>query len=126
MHPIHTEAAPAAIGPYSQAMRCGDLLFVSGQIPLDPATGEMVSDAFEAQAVQVFENLKAVIEAGGASLAQVAKLTLYLTDLGRFATVNGVMERYFAAPFPARAAVEVSALPRGAQIEADAIVCLPG
>lgn len=124
MQPINTEAAPAAIGPYSQAMRCGDLLLVSGQIPLDPTTGEMVSDAFEAQAVQVFENLKAVIEAGEANLAQVAKLTLYLTDLGQFATVNNVMERYFAAPFPARAAVEVSALPRGAQIEADAIVCL--
>ncbi len=122
--PTHTDAAPAAIGAYSQAMTTSfaRTTFISGQIPLDPATMEMVSEEFAAQAHQVFKNLAAVAEAAGTTLASAVKLNVYLTDLGNFADLNTIMAEYIAEPFPARAAVEVSALPRGAQIEIDAIL----
>jgi reactive intermediate/imine deaminase len=122
--PIHSDNAPAAIGTYSQAIRSGDLVFMSGQIPLDPATMEFVEGDFEARTRQVFDNLRAVAEAAGGDLDQVVKLTIFLTDLGNFATVNSVMEDYFEQPFPARAAVGVASLPKGADVEADAIVVL--
>lgn len=121
---IHTAAAPAAIGSYSQAIRVGDLVFLSGQIPLDPATMDVVAGDFEARARQVFDNLRAVAEAAGGSLDQVVKLTVFLTDLGNFATVNSVMADYFEQPFPARAAVGVASLPKGVDVEADAILAL--
>ncbi|HCO42893.1 MAG TPA: reactive intermediate/imine deaminase [Gammaproteobacteria bacterium] len=121
---VASDRAPAAIGPYSQAIRAGDTVYLSGQIPLDPASGELVDGGIEAQAVQVFENLKAVAGAAGGSLGQAVKLTIYLTDLGHFATVNEVMARYFETPYPARATVGVAALPRGAAVEADAILVL--
>ena len=120
---IATNAAPAAIGTYSQAVRAGDTVYLSGQIGLDPASGNLV-DGFEAQAVRVFENLKAVAEAAGGSLADAVKINIYLTDLGHFAKVNEIMARYFAQPYPARAAVGIAALPRGAQIEAEAVLVL--
>lgn len=121
---IQTAAAPSAIGPYSQAVRHGQMVFLSGQIPLDPATMTLVTGDFTAEAAQVFENLRAVAAAAGGSLANSVKLTIYLTDLGNFAEVNEVMTRYFEAPYPARATVQVSALPRGARVEVDAILCL--
>ncbi len=121
---IHSDNAPAAIGTYSQAVRVRDLVFLSGQIPLDPATMEMVSGDFEARARQVFENLAAVAQAAGGDLNQVVKLTVFLTDLANFATVNAVMEDFFEQPFPARAAVGVASLPKGADVEADAIIAL--
>ncbi len=121
---IHSDAAPAAIGTYSQAVRSGNLVFLSGQIPLDPHTMEVVAGDFEARARRVFENLRAVCEAAGGSLDQIVKLTIFLTDLEDFATVNRVMEDFFAAPFPARAAIGVSALPKAVDIEADAILAL--
>ncbi|KAF1066088.1 MAG: 2-iminobutanoate/2-iminopropanoate deaminase [Pseudomonas citronellolis] len=120
---IHTDKAPAAIGTYSQAIKVGNTVYVSGQIPLDPTTMELV-EGFEAQTVQVFENLKAVIEASGGYLNDVAKLNIFLTDLAHFATVNEVMGRYFTQPYPARAAIGVASLPKGAQIEADCILVL--
>ena len=123
-HAIHSENAPAAIGTYSQAIRTGDLVFLSGQIPLDAATMEVVEGDFEARARQVFENLKAVAAAAGGDLNQVVKLTIFLTDLGNFAAVNSVMEDYFDKPFPARAAVGVASLPKGVDVEADAILSL--
>ena len=123
-HAIHSENAPAAIGPYSQAIRTGDLVFLSGQIPLDAATMEVVEGDFEVRARQVFENLKAVAAAAGSDLSQVVKLTIFLTDLDNFATVNSVMEDYFDKPFPARAAVGVASLPMGVDVEADAILAL--
>ena len=122
--PIHSDNAPAAIGTYSQAVRTGSLVFLSGQIPLDPATMELVGGDFEARARQVFDNLRAVAEAAGGDLNQVVKLTVFLTDLDNFATVNRVMEDYFEQPFPARAAVGVAALPKGADVEADAILAV--
>lgn len=122
---VATDNAPAAIGTYSQAVRIDHTVYVSGQIPLVPATMAMVSDDFAAQAEQAFQNLAAVCTAAGGSLADIAKLTVYLTDLGNFALVNSTMERHFNAPFPARAAVEVAGLPKGAQIEVDAIMALP-
>jgi len=122
--PIHSDHAPAAIGTYSQAIRAGKLVFLSGQIPLDPATMEIVSGDFEARARQVFDNLRAVAQAAGGDLDNVVKLTVFLTDLGNFATVNRVMQDYFTAPFPARAALGVAALPKGADVEADAILAL--
>ena len=122
--PIHTDRAPAAIGPYSQATRAGDMVFLSGQIALDPATGLLVEGGIEAQARRAFDNLKAVCEAAGGSLDDVVRLGLYLTDLGQFAVVNQVMSEYFDAPYPARSTIEVPALPRGAQFEVDAIVVL--
>lgn len=121
---VASDRAPAAIGPYSQAIRAGDTVYLSGQIPLDPASGELVDGGIEAQAVRVFENLKAVAQAAGGSLAQAVRLTIYLTDLGHFATVNEVMARYFEPPYPARATLGVAALPRGAAVEADAILVL--
>ncbi|MBV2131903.1 RidA family protein [Pseudomonas sp. MAP12] len=121
---ISTDQAPAAIGTYSQAIKAGNTVYLSGQIPLVPATMQMVEGGFEAEAVQVFENLKAVAEAAGGSLADTAKLNIFLTDLGNFATVNEVMSRYFQPPYPARAAIGVAALPRGAQVEMDAILVL--
>lgn len=120
---IATPNAPAAIGTYSQAVRVGDTVYLSGQIGLDPATMQMV-DGFEAQTVRVFDNLKAVAEAAGGSLADAVKLNIYLTDLSNFAKVNEVMARYFNEPYPARAAVGVKELPRGALVEADAVLVL--
>ena len=122
--PIHTERAPAAIGTYSQAIRSGNLVFLSGQIPLDPATMEIVGGDFDARARRVFENLQAVTEAAGGSLEQIVKLTIYLTDLDNFAAVNTAMADYFTAPYPARAALGVASLPKGADIEAEAILAL--
>lgn len=121
---IHTEQAPAAVGPYSQAVRHGDLVFLSGQIPLDPATMKLVEGDIAKQAHRVFRNLQAVCEAAGGSLGQLVKLNVYLVDLGHFATVNAVMKEYFAEPFPARAAVGVAALPLGAQVEMEAVLGL--
>ena len=120
---ISTAAAPAAIGTYSQAVKVGDTVYLSGQIGLDPGTMQMV-DGIEAQIVRVFDNLKAVAEASGGSLADVVKLNIYLTDLSNFAKVNETMAQYFSEPFPARAAVGVAALPRGALVEADAVMVL--
>jgi len=118
---IATPQAPAAIGTYSQAVRVGDTVYMSGQIGLDPASMQMV-DGIDAQIVRVFENLKAVAEAAGGSLADIVKLNIFLTDLGNFAKVNETMARYFSEPFPARAAVGVKELPRGALVEADAVM----
>jgi len=120
--PVHTDDAPAAIGTYSQAIRAGNLVFLSGQIPLDPATMEFVAGDFEARARQVFDNLRAVAAAAGGDLDNVVKLTIFLTDLGNFATVNSVMADYFDEPYPARAAVGVASLPKGTDVEADAIL----
>lgn len=121
---IHSDKAPAAIGTYSQAIKVDGLVFLSGQIPLDPATMEVVSGDFEARARQVFDNLQAVAQAAGGDLNNVVKLTVFLTDLGDFGTVNSVMEDYFDTPFPARAAVGVASLPKGVDIEADAILAI--
>jgi reactive intermediate/imine deaminase len=122
--PISTEQAPAAIGPYSQAVRKGGFVFLSGQIPLDPATGQLVEGDIAAQARRVFDNLRAVCTAAGGSFEGVVRVGIYLTDLGDFAAVNAVMAENFAAPFPARSTIEVSALPRGARVEVDAILAL--
>jgi reactive intermediate/imine deaminase len=121
---VHTDRAPSAIGTYSQAIASGNFVFLSGQIPLDPATMELVSGDFEARARRVFDNLKAVANAAGGDLDRIVKLTLYLTDLGNFATVNAVMADYFSEPYPARAAVGVASLPKGADVEAEAILFL--
>jgi reactive intermediate/imine deaminase len=121
---IHTDSAPAAVGTYSQAVRAGNLVFISGQIPFVPATMEIVDGDFAARARQVFENLKAIAEASGGSLNDAVKLTIFLTDLDNFATVNEVMAEYCDEPYPARAAVQVAALPKGVDVEADAILAL--
>ncbi len=121
---IHSNDAPAAIGTYSQAIATGGLVFLSGQIPLDPATMEVVDGDFEARARRVFDNLAAVAAEAGGSLDDIVKLTVFLTDLDNFATVNSVMEDYFQQPFPARAAVGVASLPKGVDVEADAILAL--
>ncbi len=121
---INTELAPAAIGPYSQAIKAGNTVYLSGQIPLDPATMEIVSEDFEAQSRQVFTNLKAVCEEAAGSLGELVKLNLYLVDLENFALVNKVMEEFFEKPYPARAAVGVKALPKGAQFEAEAVMVI--
>ncbi len=121
---IHSDDAPAAIGTYSQAIKSGNLVFLSGQIPLDPASMEIVDGDFEARARRVFENLKAIAGAAGGELNQVVKLTIFLTDLSNFATVNRVMEDYFDQPYPARAAIGVASLPKGVDVEADAILAL--
>lgn len=118
---IHTDAAPKAIGTYSQAVRCGSTVYLAGQIGLDPATMEVVT-GIEAQIARVFDNLKAVAAAAGGGLDDIVKLTVYLTDLGHFTRVNEIMTNYFAAPYPARAALGVASLPRGALIEVDAIM----
>ena len=123
-NPIHSDNAPGAIGTYSQAIQSGNFVFMSGQIPLVPATMEIVAGDFEARARQVFENLKAVAEAAGGTLDQIVKVTIFLTDLNDFATVNSVMEEYFSEPYPARAAVGVASLPKGVDVEAEAILAL--
>ena len=120
---VSTPNAPAAIGTYSQAVRTGQTVYLSGQIGLDPANGQLV-EGIENQIHRVFQNLKAVAEASGGSMADAVKLTIYLTDLAHFAKVNEIMAQYFAQPYPARAAVGVASLPRGAQVEADAILVL--
>jgi reactive intermediate/imine deaminase len=121
---IHTDRAPAAIGTYSQAAQAGNLVFLSGQIPLVPDTMEVVAGDFESRARQVFSNLEAVATAAGGTLDNVVKITVFLTDLDNFATVNAVMEDFFGEPYPARAAVGVAALPKGVDVEADAILVL--
>jgi len=120
---ITSSLAPAAIGPYSQAVRAGNTVYLSGQIGLDPVSMQL-AEGVEAQAERVFQNLQAVAEAAGGSLAQAVKINIYLTDLAHFAKVNEVMQRYCAEPYPARAALGVAALPRGAQVEADAVLVL--
>jgi reactive intermediate/imine deaminase len=121
---IHTDRAPQAIGPYSQAVRAGDTVYLSGQVPFDPATMQLVTGDIETQARRVFENLKAVAEAAGGSLAHAVKLTIFLTDLANFAKVNEVMTTYFAKPYPARSTIGVAQLPRGAQIEIECVLHL--
>jgi reactive intermediate/imine deaminase len=121
---IHTDNAPKAIGSYSQAIQTGPTVYLSGQVPLDPATMKLVDGPIEQQIARVFENLSAVAEAAGGSLADIAKLTVYLTDLGHFPRVNEVMAQFFAEPYPARAAIGVAALPLGAPVEIDAILVL--
>ena len=121
---VHSDSAPAAIGPYSQAIKAGPLVFLSGQIPLDPKSMEIVSDDVAAQTHQVFKNLIAVAGAAGGSLSNAAKLTIYLIDLGDFAVVNKIMAGYFSEPYPARATIQVSALPKGSAVEIDAILAL--
>ena len=123
--PISTAKAPAAIGTYSQAIRSGNTVYLSGQIPLNPSTGELVTGDISLQISQVLDNLSAVAQAAGGELRDLVKLNVFLTDLGHFAQVNEIMARYFEAPYPARAAVEVSALPKGAEVEMDAILVLP-
>ena len=120
--PVSTEHAPAAIGPYSQAVRSGRLVFLSGQIPLDPATGQLVEGDIATQSRRVFDNLRAVCEAAGGGLDRVVRVGIYVVDLADFAAVNGVMAEYFDAPYPARSTIEVSGLPRGARVEVDAIL----
>ena len=120
---ISTEGAPTAIGTYSQAVKVGDTVYLSGQIGLDPATMHLV-DGIEGQVRRVFDNLSAVTQAAGGSLADIAKLNIFLTDLGHFALVNSIMAEYFQEPYPARAAVGVASLPRGALVEADAVMVL--
>jgi reactive intermediate/imine deaminase len=120
---ISSPRAPAAIGTYSQAIRAGNTVYLSGQIPLDPQSMQLV-EGFEEQTVQVFENLKAVVEAAGGTFADLVKLNIFLTDLSHFAKVNEVMGRYFQQPYPARAAIGVAALPRGAMVEMDGILVL--
>ncbi len=121
---ISTDRAPAAIGPYSQAVRAGSQVFLSGQIPLDPATGELVAADIATEARRVFDNLRAVCEAAGGSMDDVVRVGIYLMDLADFAAVNAVMAEYFQAPYPARATVQVAGLPRGARVEVDAILSL--
>ncbi|MDO3381374.1 RidA family protein [Gilvimarinus algae] len=123
---IHTDKAPQAIGTYSQAVKVNGTVYLSGQIPLDPDTMEMVTGGFAAEADQVFKNLAAVCEEAGGSLKDIVKLNIYLTDLGNFPVVNEVMARYFNEPYPARAAIGISQLPKGAQVEADGIMVTAG
>ena len=122
LHAIHSNQAPAAIGPYSQAVRVGNLVYTSGQIPLDPATMELVSGDIAAEARRVFDNLSAVCAAAGGSLKQVVRVGIYLTDLADFAAVNAVMAEYFEQPYPARSTIGVAALPRGARVEVDLVL----
>jgi len=119
---IHTPNAPKAIGPYSQAIAAGGAVYLSGQIGLDPASGELVKGGIEAEARRVFTNLAAVAEASGASLAAAVKVTIYLVDFGHFAVVNGIMQEFFREPYPARVTIAAAALPRGAAIEVDCIL----
>ena len=119
---IHTDKAPQAIGTYSQAVDHHGMVFISGQIPLDPKNMEMVTGGIEPQIRQVFENLKAICTAAGGTLDDIVKLTVFLTDMGHFPQVNAIMEQYFTAPYPARAAIGVSELPKGAEVEMDAIL----
>ena len=119
---ISTADAPAAIGPYSQAVQAGNTLWLSGQIPLDPATKELVPGGIEEQIRQVFKNLQAIVSAAGASFDDVVKITIFLTDLSHFALVNKIMAEYFREPYPARSSIGVASLPRGAQVEVECIV----
>jgi len=119
---ISTEHAPKAIGPYSQAVRAGNTVYLSGQVALDPASGEMVGGGFEAETRRVFENLKAVAAAAGASLDDAVRLTIYLTDMGRFPIVNSIMAEYFKEPYPARVTIGVASLPKGASVEVDCVL----
>ena len=121
---ITTDRAPAAIGTYSQAVKVGNTVYLSGQIPLDPATMQLVEGGMETQIRRVFDNLAAVARAAGGGLADTVKLNVFLTDLGHFALVNQIMAEYFKEPYPARAAIGVAALPRGAQVEMDAVLAL--
>ncbi|HEY8011214.1 MAG TPA: RidA family protein [Rudaea sp.] len=121
---IHSDNAPKAIGPYSQAVRVGNTIYLSGQTPLDPATGDLVTGDIAAQTRRVFDNLQAVCAAAGITFAQIARVGIYLTDLGNFAAVNGVMKEYFSEPFPARSTISVVALPRNSQVEIDAIAVI--
>jgi reactive intermediate/imine deaminase len=123
---VSTPQAPAAIGPYSQAVRVGDLLFVSGQIPLDPATGQIVDGDVRAQTERVFKNIAAIVEAAGGTMDQIVRVGVFLTDLSDFAAMNDVFGKQFTAPFPARATVQVSRLPRDVKVEIDAIVSFAG
>jgi reactive intermediate/imine deaminase len=118
----HTDRAPAAIGPYAQAIESGGFLFTSGQVGLDPATGELVAGGIEAEARRVFSNLAAVAEAAGSSLAAAVRVTIYLADFGHFAAVNKIMQEFFSEPYPARVTIGAAALPRGAAIEVDCIL----
>jgi reactive intermediate/imine deaminase len=122
--PIHTDQAPKAIGTYSQAAKAGNTVYVSGQIPLDPATGELVAGDMEAQIRRVFDNLRAVARAAGGDLRDAVKVNVFLTDLGHFALVNKVMSEYFTQPYPARAAIGVASLPKGAAVEADCVLVI--
>lgn len=122
MQTIHTEKAPQAIGPYSQAVRAGDTVYLSGQIPLDPKTMQLVTGDIDAEIRRVFENLKAVAEAAGGSLANAVKVNVFLTDLAHFAKVNEIMAGYCSQPYPARAAIGVAQLPRGARVEIECIL----
>jgi reactive intermediate/imine deaminase len=119
---ISTPHAPKAVGTYSQAVKCGKTVYVSGQIPLDPATTELVQGPMEAQIRRVFDNLKAIVTASGGDFSHVAKLNVFLTDLGNFAVLNKIMAEYFVEPYPARAAIQVAALPKGAAVEMDCVV----
>lgn len=119
---IHTDHAPGAIGPYSQAVRVGDTVYLSGQIPLDPATGKLVEGDIDAEIRRVFDNLKAVAEAAGATLDHAVKVNVFLTDLVHFPKVNEAMKTYFKEPYPARAAIGVAALPRGARVEVECVL----
>jgi reactive intermediate/imine deaminase len=119
---ISTSKAPPAIGTYSQAVKVGSTVYVSGQIPLDPANGQLVEGAFDVHARRVFDNLKAIVEASGGRFAHVVKLNVFLTDLVNFAALNKIMAEYFTEPYPARAAIQVAALPRGAVVEMDCVV----
>ncbi|GAA0718834.1 RidA family protein [Dokdonella soli] len=121
---IHSDRAPAAIGPYSQAVKVGNTVYLSGQTPLDPVSGELVQGDIATQARRVFDNLQAVCEAAGGSFDQIARVGIYLTDLANFAAVNGVMKEYFREPYPARSTIGVRELPRGAEVEVDAIMVL--
>lgn len=121
---INSPKAPAAIGTYSQAIKAGNTLYLSGQIPLDPKTMQVVEGGFEAEAVQVFENLKLVIEEAGGTFQDMVKLNIFLTDLANFAALNEIMGRYFQPPYPARAAIGVASLPRGVQVEMDGILVI--
>jgi 2-iminobutanoate/2-iminopropanoate deaminase len=122
--PVHTDSAPAAVGPYSQAIRAGDLLFVSGQIPLDPSSGELVKENAPGQARRCLENVAAICEAAGTSLANAVRVTVWLTDMRDFAQVNEAYAEFFESDPPARVAIEVVALPKGADVEVDAIVAI--
>ena len=125
-HVISTDGAPRAIGPYSQAVRVDNTVYISGQIPLDPATMEPVAADIAAQTTRVFENIAAIVAAAGADMSDIVKLTIYLVDLSAFPVVNDVMARYFETPYPARATIGVSALPKGVAVEIDAVLQLPG
>lgn len=125
-HAIETREAPAAIGPYSQAIRAGDTVYLSGQIPLDPGSGELVEGDFSARTRRVLDNLAAITRVAGGGLDDIVKLNVFLTDLGRFAQVNEIMAEYFNEPYPARAAVQVAALPKGVDVEMDAVMVLAG